>query len=76
MLYYNKDLMVLIDPYVMNESKLKEGIVALWPPVNLDQIYSYFRDMPGEFTWEKMKFRQELRYFYLLLNVSFSYLLS
>ena len=60
-LYCNQDPEVLIDPYVMNESKLKDGIVALWPPVKLRQIYAYFSDMPGQFTREKMKFLQELR---------------
>ena len=60
-LYCNKDAEVLIDPYVMNENKLKDGIVALWLPVKLGQIYTYFSDM--QFTREKMKFLQELRCF-------------
>ena len=34
----------------MNEGKLKDGIVALWPPVKLGKIYTYFSDMPGQFT--------------------------
>ena len=54
MLYCNKDPEVLIDPYVTNERKLnaelKDGIVALWPPVKLGQISPYISDMPGQFT--------------------------
>ena len=61
MLYCDKDPVVLIHPYVMNESKFKDGIVGLWPPVKPGQIYTYFSDVPGQFTREKMKFLQELR---------------
>ena len=46
-LYGNKDPEVLIDPYVMNGSQLKDGIVALRPSVKLAEIYTYFSDMPG-----------------------------
>ena len=49
-LYCNKDYEVLIDPYVINESKLEDDIVALWPPVKFGQIYTYLIDMPGQFT--------------------------
>ena len=44
----------MIDPYVMNESKLKDDTVALWPPVKLGKIYSYFSDMPRQVTREKI----------------------
>ena len=60
-LYCYKDPEVLIDPYVMNESKWKDGIAALWPIVKLGQIYTYFSDMPGQFTRDKIKFLKELR---------------
>ena len=39
--YCEKDPEVLIVPYVMTESKLKDGVVALWPPVKFREIYSY-----------------------------------
>ena len=58
MLYCNGDPEVLIDPYVMNESKLKDGIVALWPAVKRGKIYMYFTDMPGQLTREEMKFQK------------------
>ena len=66
-LYCYKDSEVLIDPYVINESKLNDGIVALWPPVKLGQIYTYFSKMPGQFTRAKMKFLQELRCLNLII---------
>ena len=53
-LYCNKDPEVLIDPCVIEESKWKDD-VALWPPLEFGQIYTYLIDMPGQFTREKMK---------------------
>ena len=69
MLYSNKNSEVLSDPYVMDESKLNDGIVALWPAVKLGQLYTYFSGMPGQFTREKMKLLQELCCLYLLHRV-------
>ena len=53
MLYCNKDPEVLSDPYVMNESKLEDGIAALWPAGKLGKIHAYSSDMPGQFAKEK-----------------------
>ena len=59
-LYCNKDPEVLIDPYIINESKLQDDIVALWPPVKFRQIYTYLIDLPGQFTKEMVNFLQQL----------------
>ena len=49
-LYCSQVPEVLIDPYVMNESKLMDIVVALWPPVKFGKIYTYFSNMSGQFT--------------------------
>ena len=54
MLYCSKDQEVLIDPYVIEASEWKNDI-ALWPPIEFGQIYTYLIDMPGQFTRQKMK---------------------
>ena len=59
-LYYNKDPEVLINSYVIIESKLKDDIVAFWPPVEFGQIYTYLIDLPGQFTKAKINYLQEL----------------
>ena len=38
-----KDPEVLIDPYVLNERKLKEGVIALWLSMKHGQIYRCIR---------------------------------
>ena len=55
----------------MNLSKLKDGFVALWPPVKLGQIYAYFSEITGQFTTEKMKFLQEFRCLYIIFTARF-----
>ena len=54
LLYCSKDLEVLIDPYVIEESKWKD-VIARWPPVEFGQISTYFIDMLSQFTREKTK---------------------
>ena len=72
-LYCNKDPEVLIEPYVMEESKWKDEI-TLWPAVEFGQIYTYLIDMPGQFTREKMKAYKSLDIFGYYNQVSFLYL--
>ena len=73
-LYCSKDPEVLIDPYVIEESKWKDDI-ALWPPVEFGQIYMYLIDMPGHFTREKMKAYKSLDAFNYYMRYGFLYLL-
>ena len=53
-LYNSKRPEVLVDPYEIRDESWKDD-VALWPPVEFGEIYTYLIDTPGQFTREKMK---------------------
>ena len=58
----------------VEESKRKDDI-ALWPPVEFGQIYTYLIDMSGQFTREKMKAYKSLVAFNYYFRYRFLYLL-
>ena len=73
-LYCSKDPEVLIDHYVIEESKWKDDI-ALWPPVEFGLIYTYLIDMQSQFTREKLKSYESLDAFNYYLRYRFLYVL-
>ena len=54
LLYSSKDPEVVVDPYRVENERRKDDI-ALWPPVQFGEIYTYLIDTPGQFTREKLK---------------------
>ena len=49
-----QDPVVTLDPYEISDERWTDD-VALWPPVEFGEIYTYLVDTPGQFTREKMK---------------------